>query len=91
MKKIAISTMLAAILLFTPTMADAALGDQTLRQGMRHSDVSELQQWLSSKGFQTGAADGIFGARTGNALKSYQRSAGLGADGIAAGRRHSVK
>lgn len=83
MKKIAISTMLAAILLFTPTMADAALGDQTLRQGMRHSDVSELQQWLSSKGFQTGAADGIFGARTGNALKSYQRSAGLGADGIA--------
>nr|WP_120191318.1 peptidoglycan-binding protein [Sinobaca qinghaiensis] len=83
MKKIAISTMLAAILLFTPTMADAALGDQTLRQGMRHSDVSELQRWLSSKGFQAGAADGIFGAQTGNALKSYQRSAGLGADGIA--------
>lgn len=83
MKKYFISGALATAILFTPSMADAALGDQTLRSGMKHSDVSELQKWLNNKGFNAGSVDGSFGPKTRSALISYQRSAGISADGIA--------
>ncbi|MFB4163830.1 peptidoglycan-binding protein [Alteribacillus sp. JSM 102045] len=83
MKKYMLSTVLAAAVLFTPTIADAALGDQTLKQGMRHSDVTELQQWLKGKGHLNGLVDGIFGQVTAKAVRSYQNSAGIGVDGIA--------
>lgn len=83
MKKYFISGALATAILFTPSMADAALGDQTLRSGMKHSDVSELQTWLNSKGFNAGSVDGSFGPRTRSALISFQRSANISADGVA--------
>ncbi|WP_158735730.1 peptidoglycan-binding protein [Alteribacillus sp. YIM 98480] len=83
MKKYLLSTALAAAVLFTPAAADAALGDQTLKQGMHHADVTELQQWLKGEGFLHGSIDGIFGPVTAKAVRSYQNSTGIGADGIA--------
>lgn len=40
------------------------------------------QDDLNTLGFSTGGLDGIFGANTENAVKRYQSSRGLAADGI---------
>ncbi|WP_027847254.1 peptidoglycan-binding protein [Marinococcus halotolerans] len=83
MKKFLFSAALAAGLLATPTVADAALGDQTLKAGHRNSDVKELQEYLQSEGFHTGAIDGVFGPVTASSLKSFQRAKNIGVDGVA--------
>jgi membrane-bound lytic murein transglycosylase B len=41
----------------------------------------EMQKRLSSMGFETGGADGRFGARTYEAVIGFQRKAGLSLDG----------
>jgi g-D-glutamyl-meso-diaminopimelate peptidase len=41
-----------------------------------------LQWLLNDKGFDCGNADGIFGAKTLAAVKTYQKAHGLTADGI---------
>lgn len=43
----------------------------------------DMQIALLSQGYDTGALDGILGARTSAALRDFQRSRGLPADGIA--------
>lgn len=53
-----------------------------LRVGSRGSNVAQLQRALAAHGFSAGSADGIFGARTHAAVRAYQRSRGLAADGI---------
>ena len=46
------------------------------------SSAIALQQGLTDLGFPTGAADGVFGARTRQAIRAYQESRGLPADGF---------
>ena len=46
----------------------------------------ELQLWLTERGFYSGAADGILGSRTVEAIKAFQVSAGMAADGYANSR-----
>ncbi|MFR2204007.1 MAG: peptidoglycan-binding protein [Christensenellaceae bacterium] len=50
---------------------------------MRGADVSELQRRLKKAGCDCGEIDGIFGKKTRNAVKAYQRKANLKEDGIA--------
>jgi peptidoglycan hydrolase-like protein with peptidoglycan-binding domain len=54
----------------------------TLRRGMTGSAVRDLQTRLAAKGFDVGAIDGAFGARTEAAVIAFQRARGLAADGI---------
>ncbi|MCP3997301.1 MAG: peptidoglycan-binding protein [bacterium] len=54
-----------------------------LKMGSSGDDVVKLQKRLAAAGFDPGAADGIFGAKTEAALKAFQKSAGIDADGIA--------
>jgi len=54
------------------------------RNMMRGQDVRDLQTLLARAGQSPGAADGVFGRRTRDAVKSFQRAAGLPADGVAA-------
>ncbi|RFU71188.1 endopeptidase [Peribacillus saganii] len=63
-------------------MADAALGDRTLKQGMRHSDVKELQTILKHKGFYKSKIDGIYGKGTASSVRSFQVKYRLTVDGI---------
>jgi peptidoglycan hydrolase-like protein with peptidoglycan-binding domain len=79
----------------TSSMAAARLAERssvigytngTLRKGMESDAVRSLQQRLQSSGFDPGTIDGKFGNQTANALRDYQRSLGLQADGVA-GRR----
>jgi membrane-bound lytic murein transglycosylase B len=45
------------------------------------SERIELQEALATKGYQPGAADGIIGANTRRAVRAFQQSLGLPADG----------
>jgi len=54
----------------------------TLRRGSRGPAVADLQRRLAAAGFSPGTADGIFGSLTDAAVKSFQRSRGITADGI---------
>ncbi|MDW3213033.1 MAG: peptidoglycan-binding protein [Ilumatobacteraceae bacterium] len=54
-----------------------------LKIGSRNDRVKELQRTLMAAGFTVvGGADGIFGALTANALKSFQNANGLGTTGV---------
>lgn len=51
--------------------------------GSAGDDVTALQQGLASLGFDPGTVDGIFGGQTAAALRAFQESKGLAADGVA--------
>jgi N-acetylmuramoyl-L-alanine amidase len=53
-----------------------------LKWGSRGSEVREVQTRLKNWGFYKGSVDGIYGWRTANAVKAFQRKHGLKADGI---------
>lgn len=74
---------LAGIILFSSVGANAALGDTLLRQGARNADVQVLQNKLKELNFLTiNNTTTYYGSMTVNAVKSFQRSKGLSADGI---------
>ena len=52
------------------------------KYGSRGSEVTQIQQRLQELGYDPGAADGIFGTRTQQAVQAFQRDYGLSADGI---------
>ena len=57
-------------------------GFPTLRRGSISNYVCIAQDDLNTLGFQTGGLDGIFGAKTQEAVRNYQRKVGLSVDGI---------
>jgi murein DD-endopeptidase MepM/ murein hydrolase activator NlpD len=61
----------------------APLGRRVLGAGASGWDVASLQFLLAWQGFPSGPVDGRFGARTGAALRKFQRRAGIPADGRA--------
>lgn len=65
------------------TPSEAALGDRTLYQGVSHPDVRELQQELRKLNFFTYKSNTTYyGSITTKAVKQFQKSNGLAADGI---------
>ncbi len=63
-----------------------SLGDRVLYHAVGHlligDDIAALQQRLLDMGFDSGRADGIFGAQTDRALRDFQRNVGLADDGV---------
>ena len=53
------------------------------KYGSSGSEVTQIQQKLSSLGFYNGAIDGIYGTKTRDAVTEFQKSCGLTPDGIA--------
>ena len=53
-----------------------AYESSTLYNGCRGDDVRELQQALIDLGFLKGTADGIFGNKTENAVRAFQKTKG---------------
>ena len=69
----------------TPACSGTTAGYPTLRRGSRGCYVMILQDALSTLGYQTGSRiDGVFGARTEEALRGYQRRTSLSGTGCAA-------
>lgn len=63
--------------------ADGMKVTSVLRKGSSGTQVRYLQRALIGLGYLTGTADGIYGAKTAEAVRSYQRAYNLGADGTA--------
>ncbi len=71
--------MSACLVVAVPSgQADAAV----LKQGSRGSLVSTVQTKLKRWGYYAGGVDGIYGAKTTAAVKKFQRTNGLSADGV---------
>ena len=66
--------------------AGQRLGGRWLYHSVSHpfagDDVNELQKRLADMGFDVGRCDGIFGKRTGDALREFQHQSGLVDDGV---------
>ena len=54
-----------------------------VKKGSSGTRVKHLQQALIGLGYLSGSADGIYGGKTTEAVKAYQRDFGLGVDGSA--------
>lgn len=79
-----LATAVTAVLIFTGALdseeeADAA---SVYKQGSTGSVVRSIQTKLKNWGYYTGSVDGIYGSKTTAAVKYFQRSNGLTADGI---------
>ena len=74
-----------AIMLFRQS-AEAAV----YRQGSTGSTVRQIQQKLTNWGYYNYTVDGIYGSRTVEAVKKFQRNNGLTADGICGSRTLSA-
>ena len=55
---------------------------QQIKSGSKGEVVELVQRMLNEKGYACGSADGIFGTKTENAVRSYQKAKGLSVDGI---------
>ena len=56
--------------------------EMLLKVGSRGDEVKILQTQLNQLGYDAGKADGIFGTRTDNAVRAFQKAAGVTVDGI---------
>lgn len=68
--------------IFTTSIPALNLYD-TLENGDRGTNVRKMQQRLRDKQYLADAADGIFGARTEDAVKAYQAQNGFRETGVA--------
>ena len=62
---------------------DTAVLGSVIKYGMHGEGVTDLQNKLIARGFMSGEADGICGSNTVEAIKRFQASEGLTADGVA--------
>lgn len=81
-KKLIMAFTVAGVLFTSPIVGNAALGDQTLKEGMTHKDVTELQTVLKKKGYFKVNTTTYFGSITKKAVVEFQKKNGLKADGI---------
>lgn len=66
----------------TPACPNTTAGYPTVRRGSKSTYVLILQDALNALGYSTRTLDGVFGGNTESALKAFQSSVGLTADGI---------
>lgn len=59
-----------------------------LKKGNKGNNVKTLQLKLKELGYYKGSIDGIFGSKTENALKKFQKDANLTPDGIAGAKTY---
>lgn len=79
MKRI-FSIILATSLLLMATVPTVAA---VSRIGSSGSEVTKIQSRLKEWGYYTGSVDGVYGSKTAEAVKAFQRKNGLTPDGIA--------
>ncbi len=75
--------LLAVIISLFPFTESLALRSTTMTVGSKGTEVRKLQQALIDLGFLQDKADGVFGPKTEDAVKSFQASQGLTVDGLA--------
>lgn len=82
LKNTVIACTIAGVLSVNPILGQAELGDKALKKGIRHEDVQILQQHLIDLGYlELEDTTTYYGNITFNAVKEFQSSQGLTADG----------
>lgn len=90
LKRFIMTSTFAGAFLAAPHIGEAALGDQTLKQGITHQDVKELQSLLKLRGFfNYHETTTYFGPVTTKAVMDFQRANGLVVDGIVGKKTYS--
>ena len=72
----------AGITTYRAEETPAAVQTLVLKQGSQGDEVKTMQKKLKNWGYYSGAVDGIFGSKTKEAVKYFQRKNGLTVDGI---------
>lgn len=81
-KSFSLIILLVLILCFTLVFFAPTVYAAVLKQGSRGTQVKTLQTKLKNWGYYTGAVDGIYGRKTVEAVKYFQRRNGLTVDGV---------
>jgi len=84
-----VSTVLSAVNTVKEVIQYAGIGD-TIKLGMEGDGVVHLQNKLAEQGFFDGEVDGVADEETIDALKNFQSSRGMKADGICGRRTYSA-
>ena len=83
-KKIIISLIfIISVLVFLFNVIHNNIVEATSKYGSQGSEVRQIQEKLKRWGYYNGNVDGIYGTKTLNAVKSFQKKNGLTVDGIA--------
>ncbi len=82
-----IGSVLSAVSTVKDVAQYAGIGD-VIKLGMQGDGVIDLQNKLIEHGFYEGEATGVCDKETVNALKDFQKSHGLAADGVCGGRTY---
>ena len=82
-----LTVLVMAVLVCVPAYA---LDPSTLYNGSRGDAVRRLQQALIDLGFLNDKADGIFGKKTEDAVRKFQRANNLEADGLAGKKTQAI-
>jgi len=82
--------MSALVLAVCLCFSASALSKDTLYNGSKGESVRELQQALIALGYLSGKADGIFGNKTENAVRAFQKARNLKVDGLAGKKTRSL-
>ena len=84
-----VSTVLSAVNTVREIVQYAGVGD-TIKLGMEGDGVVDLQNKLTEQGFYDGEVDGVADEETIDALKNFQTSRGMHADGICGRKTYSA-
>ena len=76
-------TVIVAAMIFMSAFAPHTAVYALSKRGSSGSEVREIQTRLKNWGYYTGSVDGVYGAKTEEAVKYFQRKNGLKVDGIA--------
>lgn len=83
MKRVFISIMVSLLFVFGLTIAVGNIFTPNAIVAQAYSyDTKTIQQKLKSWGYYKGSVDGVYGAKTREAVKAFQRKNGLTADGV---------
>ena len=83
-RNIILACLCLCMMLLTGFLSSAfAYEDGTMYNGCRGEEVLQLQQALIDLGFLKGTADGVYGNKTENAVRAFQKKNRLQVDGIA--------
>ena len=78
-----LSFIIGISLIYTKQSEQIETQEVLSKVGSRGDEVRKIQTKLKSLGFFNGTVDGIYGTKTQSAVKKYQQSVGITADGIA--------
>ncbi|MBP0990653.1 MAG: spore cortex-lytic enzyme [Oscillospiraceae bacterium] len=76
-------TICSVAMIFSPDYSDGSTVAVLSKYGSRGEEVKKIQTVLKKWGYYSGSVDGIYGSKTLQAVKYFQRKNGLVEDGIA--------